>query len=138
MSNAPRCTAYYQGGVQTANGTVDTLLVTLPDSEDQNGDSSPSYHRLSTGEWTADDMVTANGWTRLTEWEPVPGEDFHQAKVQRTPAPQPVALTVVRDTVNAEITVSAHGIAPADLDALTAAVEDAAAPYRAIVNVSRD
>ncbi|MGA5340426.1 hypothetical protein ACPCK3_14885 [Streptomyces griseoincarnatus] len=39
---------------------------------------------------------------------------------------------------NAEITVSAYALDPADLDALTAAVEDAAAPWKAAVTVTRD
>jgi hypothetical protein len=39
---------------------------------------------------------------------------------------------------NLEITVSVHGIHPADVDALTAAVEDAAAPWKALVTVTRD
>lgn len=136
MSTASRATAYYQGGITTDYGPVDTLLVVLPPDEDQDGDSSPTYMRRSSGQWAADDMATTNGWRRVTEWEPVPGEPFHRAQVERVPAPSPQAPADV--STNAEITVSAHALAPADLDALIAAVEDAAAPWKATVTVTRD
>lgn len=135
MTTARRCTAYYQGGITTDHGPVDTLLVALPPEEDQDGDSSPMYARRSSGQWAADDMVTANGWQRVTEWEPVPGEPFHRAKVERVPAP---SVAAPDGPTNAEITVSAYGIHPADLEALTAAVEDAAAPWKATVTVTHD
>ena len=39
---------------------------------------------------------------------------------------------------NVEITISAYGIHPEDVEVLTSAVEDASAPWKPVVTVSRD
>ncbi|MFJ7090392.1 hypothetical protein ACIQWL_09005 [Streptomyces mirabilis] len=71
--------ADFDRAVDSPQGPVDVLTVNLPEEE-----SSPHYVRLSGQEPAADDMLTGNGWKRVSDWQPVPGETYQRALVERT------------------------------------------------------
>ncbi len=60
--------------------------------------------------------------------------------ISRGPEPTPAVEEPAApdDPTSVEITVTVHGIHPVDVEVLTAAVEDAAAPWKPVVTVTRD